>query len=57
MINLIAQADSAIMSDNPNTDLNCSESPPKLTQTKLKLKVESNESKNVYCPGNMRTDH
>ena len=57
MINLITQADSITISDNPNTDLNCSESPPTLTQTKLKLKVESNESKNVYCPGNMRTDH
>ena len=57
MINLITQADSTTISDNPNTDLNCSESPPTLTQTKLKLKVESNESKNVYCPRNMRTDH
>ena len=57
MMNIITQADSTTMSNNPNTDLNCSESPPNLTQTKLKLNVESKESKHVYYPRNIRTHH
>ena len=57
MINLITQADSTTMSDIPNTDLNCSDSLPQLTQTKLKLNVESKESKHVYCPRNRKTHH
>ena len=57
MINLITQVDSTTMSDNPNNDLNCSDAPPKLTQTKLKLKVKSKKLKHVYCPRNMSTHH